>query len=642
MKPIVLVLALAAQLPEPPPDALVAGRVVDAASGRPVAGAIVTPAGSVVVTSPTASGPARVLTNASGDFVLRGLRKGALVLTATKGGYVNATYGQRRPGGSTQPIPVEAGQRITEIELRMWKYGAIAGTIVDEAGDPAVETRVQALRRTFVAGRRRYTAGPGAATDDRGAYRIAGLTPGDYIVVVPSTQTAVPTDVMESFFSGTPISDARRMELGRELGAIGSATAPAGSQYAMKAGGQTFSLPPGTLTPLVTGMGTMVYPTAYYPSAATAAQAGTVTVRSGEERSGIDLLVRPLRGVRVSGTLMGPDGPSATTGVHLMPAAADDSMDPIEVATTLTDSAGAFTFAAVPAGSYVLRVARAPRPPVNVEEITRITVAPSGTTTIASTPMTPSSGPPAILADSTLVARMPLVVGDRDVTDLIVPLAAGPRVSGRLEFDGTIDRPSAQAITGMRITLDPADGSPLGDGTLATQTGRPEENGEFRTYGVPPGRYVLRVGPWPVGWFLRSALYQNRDVADMPLDLESKDISGVVITFTDRPSSLAGVVRGADGPDPTAIVLAFPTDSGAWSSSGAISRRMRTARAATDGSYSIPALPAGEYYLVAVKEDEVGEWQDPVLLQALTRVAQIVRLVDGEQKTQNMVSATVR
>jgi hypothetical protein len=640
---ILLTAALAAQLPEPPPTALVAGRVVDATSGRPVAGVVVTPFGSAVVTSPPATAPAGVLTNANGDFVLRGLAKGSLVLTGTRGGYVNATYGQRRPGGSTQPIPVEAGQRITEIALRMWKYGSITGTIVDEAGDPVVGTRVQALQKTFIASRRRFAPGPAAATDDRGVYRIAGLTPGDYVVVVPSTQTTVPTDVVESFFTGTPITETKRLELSREMGSIGSAITPAGSSYAMKtAGGQTFSLQPGTLTPIAAGTGTLVYPTAYYPAAATAGQAGIVSVRSGEERTGVDLQVRPLRGIRVSGTLMGPDGPSITTGVRLIPAADDDSIDPIDVATTLTDSGGAFTFPAVPAGSYVLRVVRVPRPPVNVEEMTRITVVPSGTMTISSTPAGPASGPPPVPRDATLVAQMPLSVGDQDLTDLIVWLGAGPRVSGRIEFDGTIDRPSAASITGMRITLDPADGSRLADGTLATQTGRPEESGEFRTYGVPPGRYVVRISTLPTGWFLKSAAYQNRDIADLPLELESKDVSGVVITFTDRPSSLAGTVRGADGPDPTAVVVAYPVDPGAWSSSGALSRRMRTARAATDGSYSMQGLPAGEYYVVAVKEDDITEWQDPALLRGLSRVAQTVRLVDGEQKKQNLTAAAVR
>src|SRR6266568_272127 len=326
------------------PQSLIAGRVIDAVSRRPIAGVVVTPVGSAVLpnVSPSVRTPA-VLTNANGQFVLRGLRSGVVFLTAVKGGYVNATYNQRRPGGSGQYIPLGDGQRVTDLEIRMWKHGVISGTIVDEAGDPVVGTGVLALGTTFVAGRRRAVTGPFAVTDDRGMYRIADLTPGDYLIVVPSTQTSVPTDVMESFFTGVPftgaqLSDAKRMDLGRELRGIGAAVAPAGSPFGMRAAGQTISLPPGTLTPIASTTGMLVYPTVYYPAAPTPAQAATIAVQSGQERNGVDVQVQPFRGVRVSGVLIGPDGPSATTGLHLV-LAGDDAIEPLEAAAALTDAA---------------------------------------------------------------------------------------------------------------------------------------------------------------------------------------------------------------------------------------------------------------------------------------------------------------
>jgi hypothetical protein len=640
---LTLTLAAPQALAEHERTSLIAGRVVDASTGRPIAAAIITPAGSAVVLPPTTTVTPRVMTNANGQFVIRGLHKGAVVLTATKGGYVNATYGQRRPGGTAQPLPIESDTRVTDLELRMWKFGAIGGTIVDESGDPVVGTRVASFSRTWIAGRRRYTAGPTGVTDDRGVYRIAGLTPGEYVIAVPSTQTAVPSEVMDSFFGGVPLSDAKRTEASRELNLMGSAIAPSGSQFAIDVAGQTMTLPPGTLAPAVTRSGVLVYPTLFYPAAASAAQATTVAIRSGEERSNVDLLVRPARGVRVSGTLIGPEGPAEMTGIRLVPVGSDDLIDQLDTATAVTNAAGQFTFPAVPAGQYVLRVLRLPRPPIDTDASTRISVTPGGSMTISSAPSANAApSPPPIPKDATLIAQLPVAVGDRDVTDMIVTLGAAPRVSGRVEFDGTIERPTTESLTGLRITLDPADGSKLPNPTLAFQTGRPDEKGEFTTYGVPPGRYVIRVSPIPAGWFFKGAMLQGRDVADTPLELESKDVSGIVITFTDRPSSIAGTVRGAEGPDPTAIVLAYPVDSDVWSSSGALSRRMRTARAAKDGTYSLTALAPGEYYVVAIQEDLVGEWQDPTLLQALIRVARQIRVVEGERKTQDFTAAQIR
>jgi hypothetical protein len=372
-------LAAAAQQPlEAPPSAIVAGRVVDVATGRPIAGAVITSAGSAVA-PPGASGAVRVITNAGGNFVLRGVSKGTLVPTAAKGGYVNAQPGQRRPGGSVQPIRVAVGQRITDVEIRMWRFASITGTVIDEGGDPAVNTRVQALRRTYVGGRVRYEEGPPAVTDDRGVYRIAGLTPADYVVAIPSTQTSVPAELMDAFFGGAPLPEAKRLEVSREMNAIGSSIAPAGSPYAMRSGSQTFSLPGGSPTPAITAAGTIVYPTLYYPAAPSVTQASVITLRSGEERSGIDAQVRPARGVRVSGTLLGPDGGVPITAVRLLPARDEDAAIPFDVAATMTDWTGAFTFAAVPPGQYVLHVLKPARPQIDVEGMTRVSVTPGGT-----------------------------------------------------------------------------------------------------------------------------------------------------------------------------------------------------------------------------------------------------------------------
>lgn len=623
--------------------AVVSGRVVDAVTGRPIAGAMVTPAGSAVATSAASPLPARALTNGDGLFVVRDLRKGAVFLTATKNGYANASFNQRRPGGSGQSIPVADGQRLGGVEIRMWRNSSISGVVVDEAGEPAVGVRVQAYPRRFVAGQKRYSPGAFASTDDRGVYRIANLEPGDYAVGVPSTQTAVPTEVMDVFFGPGGASDRRRTELARELNAIGSATVPAGSQYAMAIGDQTFVLPRGTLVPLQQGQQPpMVYPTVFYPAAATIDEATAVTVRSGDERGSIDLQLRPARTARVTGTVMAPDGPAANVGVHLVAAGTSALVGSLDVAATLTNGSGAFAFPAVPPGQYTINVLRPPRDPVDTDHGTRISVTPGGTVTIGGNAPPPGPPPPPpVPVDATLWARLPLSVGEASLEGVMVPLAAGPRVAGRVEFEGTADKPPAGALTGIRINLDPADGSRLADATMAFQAGRPEEDGRFRTFGVPPGQYVLRANP-PQGWTLKGAFLNGRDLSDSPFELESRDLTGVVLTFTDRPALITGHVRTGQAADPSAVIIAFPTDRTMWSGRGPFPRRVRTTRAGVDGTYTMTALVPGEYYVAAVSEEGFADWQDPALLAALTRVARQVRVVDGERRTQDLTTAVIR
>ena len=643
--PVVFVLLLAVALPQEAGDerrAAVSGRVVDAVTGQPIAGVVVTPAGSAVVLDEASPLPPRALTNGQGAFVLRGLRKGTVYFTAAKNGYADATYRQRRPGGSGQGIPLAAGQHARDVEIRMWRHAAITGTVVDEAGEPAVGVRVESYAQYFVAGRKRLNPGATGVTDDRGVYRIANLMPGGYAVAVRARQNSIPDSVMDVFFSPSGgAGDEERFRVGRELNALGSPIVPKGSEYAFGAAGQTVTLPPGTLVPLQTPQGLLVYTTVFYPAASRLADAGLVTLRPGEERGSIDLQLRPERTFRVSGIVAAATGPVPHLGVRLLAAGAEDAVAGIDAATTLTDGSGAFTFAAVPAGQYVLTALRPPREPFDRSE--GISVTPGGDVTMSSAVRT-TAGPTAampISADTTIYARMPISVGEMDVTGVVVPLAAAPRIRGRVEFEGTSDKPQPATVARIRINLDPADGSRLPDAALAAEAGHPSEDGSFRTAGVPPGRYVLRINP-PAGWFVKGAFLRGLDLAEVPFDLGEKDLAGVTITFTDRPSALIGTVRRGTEPDQDAIVIAFPTDSSAWRGRGAFPRRMRNSRPRSDGTYVMEGIVPGEYFVAAIHEDECPDWQDPALLEALSRVARTVRLGEGDRRTEDLTPVVIR
>jgi hypothetical protein len=141
---------------------------------------------------------------------------------------------------------------------------------------------------------------------------------------------------------------------------------------------------------------------------------------------------------------------------------------------------------------------------------------------------------------------------------------------------------------------------------------------------------------------LKGAFLNGRDLSDAPFELEAKDVTGVVLTFTDRPSSIGGNVRTGQAADPGAVVIAFPTDASTWIGRGPFPRRVRTTRVGVDGAYSITALVPGEYYVAAVDEAGFTDWQDPALLAALSRVARQVRVSEGERRTQDLTTAVIR
>src|SRR5262249_17348709 len=129
-----------------PPDrgtGLLMGVIVDALTDQPVANAEVTLDGA-----PTVRLTTRQLTDTDGHFVFFDLPKGIYRITATKAGYAEGGFGRRRPSGLTQTLTLADGGRIGDLRIPIWKYGAIAGTIRDEAGDPMIDVAVRVLQRT--------------------------------------------------------------------------------------------------------------------------------------------------------------------------------------------------------------------------------------------------------------------------------------------------------------------------------------------------------------------------------------------------------------------------------------------------------------------------------------------------------------
>src|SRR4029078_6021740 len=103
----------------------------------------------------------------------------------------------------------------------------------------------------------------------------------------------------------------------------------------------------------------------------------------------------------------------------------------------------------------------------------------------------------------------------------------------------------------------------------------------------------------PDGWTLRSAMVNGQDGADRPLDLTSTDLGGAVLTFTDRIAGLHGRVTDREGKAvANAPVIFYPIDDSLWVEYGP-ARRLRLVSTTADGSYVMPPLPAGEYYIVA-------------------------------------------
>lgn len=347
------------------------------------------------------------------------------------------------------------------------------------------------------------------------------------------------------------------------------------------------------------------FPTVYYQSGRNASEAAVVTLGIGELKRSIDIQLRPQKAVNITGTVTSTNAVSRGVEVALVAQGEDEVGGDRAVATSIVGASGSFGFPAIPSGQYVIRALMRPRGGADEQP--------------------------------TQWSEQSISVTDKDVSEVTLLMRRGLRVGGRVAFDGAADD-TGQWLGGVSVSLDAASihysGVPLPVSAVdaASRT--------FDLVNVLPGRYLVRVKP-PAGRYVKSVTYQGRDVSQSALLIDSADVSGLVITLTDRPTLLKGTVSDV-GDVSAASVLVFPQDPQAWTDFGAAPVTFRTVNVTAIGTFEVLGLPAGDYLAVAIDPDTAVDAQNPDFLRAAARVAVHVRLGDGEQQHTDLKTVIIK
>jgi hypothetical protein len=630
--------------------ATISGTVKSVATGNPIVAAVVT----VSISTPGAMlrTSLRQLTDAQGRFVFRDLPAGrGYSVTATRAGFIDAEFGQTVPFGPAERVTLTEGQWFNRAEILMWKPGAVSGRIVDEHGDPAVGVYVRVLAQQLIAGHVRLLAGAAAKTDDRGEYRIAGLLPGRYLVAVPSVQSTVLSNM--SLKAEAAGSETTRV-LERQLFSSSLPRAPR-VDGALDLDATNRLIVGNYLTPPATANGrSQTYPITFHPSVTAVASAVAVELRAAEERRGVDIALRPVAAVRVAGRVQGPLSDIAGSLLRLMPAGLEELGTGSEAATTFVDAEGRFVFLNVAAGSYTIDARRA---------VAELTFASAGSGEVL--PAIPGaefsggstgsvlSGPPGSGYNRRSAAipdlfwtRTPITVGSADIDTVVVPMHRGVVLRGRLIFEGTTRAVATAPAGGIAsagsstVRLERAalpermptiDAEPANaDLSLGIrQSGSPAVDGDTDTFGIDglaSGDYVLRVRAGLNQYMVKSIQAGGRDVTHLPISITAgRNVSDVVITFTDQLPTLSGTVQGDAAALSHAAVIVFPVEREQWIGYGLRPTRI-LAQPVSGAAFRFDSVPAGEYFVVAVDVSQITSWQDPKFLARAAAVASRVRV----------------
>jgi hypothetical protein len=199
-------------------SATIRGRVVRADSGEPL---------RRVQVRAIASESYSALTDADGRYELSNLPAGSYQLTASRGGFVEMQYGQKRAFRAGRAVALAEGATFEKIDFALMPGGVIAGRILDDAGEPVIGAFVNVSRLAYTDGRRQLRSSGGDRSDDRGEFRIFDLPPADYYVYAtldsPNDASNLGLRYAATYYPGTAShTEAQqvRLKAGEELSGI--------------------------------------------------------------------------------------------------------------------------------------------------------------------------------------------------------------------------------------------------------------------------------------------------------------------------------------------------------------------------------------------------------------------------------------
>lgn len=519
----------------------VRGVVVTGEEPQPLAGAsvrlmVVPPGPPLGMVQPFA---ATTTADGSGRFEFTGVPAGVLSFIAEKTGYYNPSEGGDMAAQAEVAMrrhTLEPGATLSDVTVRMSRAGVIAGRILLPSGEPAVRMIVEVLhdgatpmgRRLVPAGR---TSGP-IMTDDTGSFRAFGLPPGDYVLAArPNTMMGSPG--------------------GRDDTREGVATT-------------------------------------YYPGTTAVTEAKRLSVRSGDETSGVVLSMLPVALASVSGTVRAPAGIDPSTfsvGIsEVVPERLGMSFSMQRVSTD-----GRFTMSRLAPGRY------------------RVLVRDPG-------------GPAA-----RYFASAEVDVRGEDVDGVQLELRPGTTVTGRVVT--TTGEPVAGSPA-MRVQFNRAEADMMVPGPMPTAV---NADGTFRVDGMFTKGHIRLIDTSPgtsgTAWTFVAARVGDRDITDVPLEPEGEAMQVTLVVST-RPTEVKGTVKWTRTPDEMRPrVVVFPDDESRWQPA---SIGVRVAPVGADGRFSMRRLPPGDRYLVvAVERFAQADLWSPGTLAALKRAAVPLRVDEG-------------
>ncbi len=426
------------------------------------------------------------VTDASGHFIFEQANPGRYNVRAEHAGYISGLL------SLVEPAP---GQRIADLRLALIPMAIVSGRVVDEDGDPMEGVTVRRFVFRYSDGQRLPNTLGETKTDDRGEFRMVGVSAG------------------KVFLNFTPVGS--------------SSYGTVGEDYQPRAAVRTKS--------------EESYITTYYPGVTDAAAAVPLTIGPGQDLAGLKVVMKKAPVFHVRGKVV--DAPltgairrvgdwQPNSGFVFTPVAKDGSFDfaglsrgpHTLIVTGDSDEMGMVAVIPVTVGTEDSEITIAVPPPAKLEGIVRIEGTPPPDFSLTSVKVTiatnswlyyPKDANPAADGSFSIdgirprqysfqVTGLPVggyrksaTLGGRDVLSSQLDLSGG-MAGTRLEIvismaggkiSGLVTVADGEQLSGTRLALVPD--TPMFDKSWLYRRFNADPQGRFELNGISPGKYRL-------------------------------------------------------------------------------------------------------------------------------------------------------
>jgi hypothetical protein len=225
---------------------------------------------------------------------------------------------------------------------------------------------------------------------------------------------------------------------------------------------------------------------------------------------------------------------------------------------------------------------------------------------------------------------VPVSVNGADLDGVDVRMQTTSTVSGRVDLT-SITAPFNP--DGFRVNLFPV--TTAADWEMGLYRVVPEPDGSFVLPDMVAARYRIDIAGAPDGWVLESAMFNNREAADVHLIVEpGVQYERGVLRLTNQTATVNGtVVNERSEPVDQHVVVLFPERRDLWLPQ---SRRIGVRHTGPDGRFDFSRLPGGDYRLAVLTDIEPGRECDAAFLQALVEASVPVTLAAGRVEVQTL------